>query len=130
MWVIGGLPPNGAKDDVGTFVYDPATGHWSTRKSPPVPGRGWEGACYQDRYVIVVGGHIAAGKGILWSDLALAYDTKEDRWMQVGNVIPGSGVINDVGVAIVGDQIFAAGAEGPRGTHFDLFRIGRIRKKP
>ena len=30
----------------------------------------------------------------------------------------------------MGDTIFVAGAEGPRGMHFDHFRIGRIRPAP
>jgi hypothetical protein len=77
--------------------------------------------------VILTGGTQHRESGVLWSDLSLVYDTKQDRWLRIDNPIPGSGVLNDVGIALIGDTIFAAGAEGPKGTHFDLLRIGRIR---
>ena len=129
LWVLGGIPNEGSAEPAGTWAYDPAKDAWTRKTPPPVPMAGWEGACYQDRYVIAVGGHIPHPGFAIWSDIALAYDIQKDQWLKVDGVIPGGAVVNDVGVALVGDTIFAAGGEGPRGTHFDYLRIGRIKGK-
>jgi len=63
----------------------------------------------------------------VWNDLPFVYDTHEDRWMKIENPLPPGAVFNDPGVCIIGETIYVAGAEGPRGSHFDHFLVGRIR---
>ncbi len=129
LWMVGGISPEpDPKALTDTLAYDPARDEWSRKAALPMGGHSWGAACYQDRYVIVVGGLVGYGKDQVWSDLAFAYDIRDDRWMKVENTIPGGAVMSDVGVGIVRDSIYAAGAEGPRGTHFDLLRVGRIRR--
>ena len=126
FYAIGGVTQGSPGAGNETLQYDPETDHWTKRAPFAAIGRGWEGRCYADRYVILVGGIIEATADPQWNDLAFAYDTRDDRWYKIENTIPGGAVINDVGLAIVGDTIFAAGAEGPKGTHFDYLRIGHI----
>ena len=63
---------------------------------------------------------------MIWSDLTLAYDTQEDQWLQVEGVLPPGAVFNDPGVVIIGDTIYVLGAEGPDGSHYNYFLIGKI----
>ena len=127
LYMIGGLGPVWTEPVFDTLSYDPEKDHWERRAPAPIAAEGWEAGCFANRYVIVTGGTQHRESGIFWSDLALAYDTKEDRWLRIDGAIPGGAVINDVGIALIGDSIFAAGAEGPKGTHFYWLRIGRIR---
>lgn len=129
LWVVGGISPEpNAAAMTDTLSYDPEKDVWTRKAALPVGGHSWGAACYQERFVMVVGGLTGYGDSQVWSDLVFAYDTRDDRWMKVEHAIPGGAVMSDVGVAIVGDTIYAAGAEGPKGTHFDLLRVGRIRR--
>jgi N-acetylneuraminic acid mutarotase len=129
LYVLGGL--TFAPSDEGTrgakiklresLSYDPALDRWTRLADPPVAISGWEGAVIGKRYIIVVG-----GVSNYWSDLALVYDTKHDRWMRVENSLPTGGVLNDAGVSIIGETIYVAGGEGPGGSHFNHLLIGRV----
>jgi hypothetical protein len=35
-------------------------------------------------------------------------------------------VFNDPGVVVIGDTIYVLGAEGPSGSHWNYFLVGRI----
>jgi hypothetical protein len=128
LWVIGGIRENPQQALSDNLSYDPMLDRWTARRAFPVAGHSWGAVCYQNRYAIVIGGVLGL-PDFIWSDLAFAYDIREDRWLRVDKTIPGSGVMSDVGVAIAGDTVYAAGAEGPKGTHFDYFLIGRIHGK-
>jgi N-acetylneuraminic acid mutarotase len=116
-----------------TLSYDPHSDEWARHKTMPFFLSGWEGATYQDRYVILIGGVEAKeiseekmGQNT-WNDIIFAYDTKYDRWMRLESLTPPGGVYNDPGVVIVGDSIYVVGGEGPRGSHFDHFLVGKIK---
>ena len=112
-----------------TVCYDPARDRWTRRTAPPTPICGWEAATFADRYLIAVGGVIGSKSDLgfrLWNDLSLAYDTSEDRWLKIEGPLPPGGVFNDSGVCILDDTIYVAGAEGPSGTHFNYWLVGKI----
>ena len=105
-----------------SLCYDPKLDKWTRLADPPAMISGWEGAAYNRRYVIIVG-----GVSNRWSDLAFVYDTTSDRWMRIANPLPSGGVLNDTGVCIIDDTIYVAGGEGPGGSHFNHFLVGKIK---
>ena len=112
--------------------YDPQADQWTPIAKPPVWVSGWAAATYRDRYIIIVGGCVGPTEvpytnANLWNDIAFVYDTEADQWSKISSVIPPGGVYNDSGVVIIGDTIYVAGGEGPRGSHFNHFAIGRIK---
>ncbi|MBN2311240.1 MAG: hypothetical protein JXR94_19840 [Candidatus Hydrogenedentes bacterium] len=135
LYVFGGLTwtepdtPRGVRQ---TLRYDPAADRWETRTPPPLAVSAWEGALYAGRYAILVGGverrEGAAPASLVWCDLAWAYDLEGDRWLQIEGALPPGAVFNDPGVAVIGDTIYVAGAEGPYGSHYNYFLAGRIKK--
>ncbi len=136
LYLFGGITWNESNTVVPTpetLRYHPDTNTWTTHTPPPLPISGWEGATYQHRYAINVGGVVrpASGKDedLIWSDLCVAYDMESDRWMQVNGALPPGAVFNDPGVVILGDTIYVLGAEGPHGTHYNYFLIGQITRK-
>ncbi len=54
----------------------------------------------------------------------------QDRWMRIASPLPPGAVFNDPGVCIIGDTIYVAGGEGPGGSHFNHFLIGKIKPRP
>ena len=136
LYLFGGITwdeDNATVATPETLRYDAAAGTWTVLAPPPLPVSGWEGALYQGRYAINVGGVVrpapGTGEEMIWSDLALAYDTQEDQWLQVDGVLPPGAVFNDPGVVIIGDTIYVLGAEGPDGSHFNYFLIGQINQE-
>ena len=129
LYVLGGLTITDVemKRVQETLCYDPAKDEWAPRADPPAPISGWAGDTYENRYIIVVGGVV--GKET-WSDLPFVYDTKEDRWMKIESPLPPGAFFNDSGVRIIGDTIYVIGGEGPHGSHFNHFLIGRIKAAP
>ena len=131
LYVLGGLTyrPAGKKSKsvrlAETLRYDPKRDRWTRLADPPLPISGWEGATYGDRYIIVIGGVV--GPDTLWNDLPFVYDVQEDRWSKIDSPIPVGATFNDSGVCITGDTIYVIGGEGPRGSHFNHFLIGRIK---
>lgn len=105
-----------------TLRYDPAKDRWQQLADFPVPISGWETDVYAQRYLIAIGG--AARH---WNDVPFVYDTQSDRWMRIDSPLPPGGLFNDPGVCIIGDTIYVIGGEGPGGSHFNLFLIGKIR---
>ena len=83
------------------------------------------GSTYAGRYLILIGG--VAGPGTLWNDIPFVYDVQEDRWSKIGSPIPVGATFNDSGVCITGATLYVIGGEGPRGSHFNHFLIGRIK---
>ena len=136
LYLFGGITWDEANNVVPTeetLRYDPASDTWTQKTAPPVPVSGWEGALYQNRYAINIGGvvrtsprHLDELDELVWSDLCLAYDSQDDRWMRVDGALPPGAVFNDAGVVIIGDTIYVLGAEGPYGSHYDYFLIGTI----
>jgi hypothetical protein len=133
LYLMGGITWNEQNQTVPTpetLRYDVAADAWERRTPPPVPVSGWEGALYVGRYILNVAGVVRPTPGsnedLIWSDLVLAYDTKEDRWLQVADALPPGAVFNDPGVVVIGDAIYVLGAEGPDGSHYDYFLIGEI----
>ncbi|MCF6287468.1 MAG: hypothetical protein L3K26_20140 [Candidatus Hydrogenedentes bacterium] len=133
LYLFGGITwraDNAIAPTPETLRYDPNTDTWTPLASLPVPISGWEGALYANRYAINVAGAVrpepGSGEGLVWSDLVLAYDTERDRWMKVGGALPPGAVFNDPGVVVIGDTIYVLGAEGPHGTHYNYFLVGRI----
>ena len=135
FYVLGGLTFEKTENTGRTrrlqqsWRYDPAKDRWTQIASPPVPISGWEAAPYDNRYIICVGGVMAVkSQETIWNDIPLVYDTKDDRWLQLtGSPTPPAATLNDPGVCIHGNQIYVAGAEGPKGSHFDHFLIGTIK---
>ena len=136
LWVFGGLSFQslGKKNSRGrlpeTLSYDPATDRWSRHAPAPVEISGWGGAAYLDRYVILIGGH-GGPRGVRarMNVTPLVYDTAEDCWLRLEqSVTPTGGDLNDPGVAICGDAIYVAGAEGAGGTHYNHWLVGRIER--
>lgn len=115
-----------------TLSYDPLLDSWETHAPMPFYLSGWEGATFRDRYVILIGGveaEVVSAEKMgrnTFNDMAFAYDTVDDRWLRLDGLTPPGGVYNDPGVVIVGDRIFVVGGEGPRGSHFDHFLLGKI----
>lgn len=106
------------------LTYDPAQDKWMRLADPPLAVSGWQGAAYRDRFIIVVGG---AAKN--WNDVPFVYDTRTGRWMRAASPLPPGGLFNDPGVVIIGDTIYVAGGEGPGGSHFNHFLIGKIHSR-
>ena len=137
FYIFSGLTFDGNKRSAWVdecLTYDPRSDQWTRISKPPVWVSGWEGATYRDRYIIIVGGCVGPttdpySNGNLWNDLAFVYDTENDRWGRMEGTIPPAGVYNDAGVAIIGDTIYVAGGEGPRGSHFNHLAVGHIRLK-
>lgn len=136
LYVFGGItwnPDNTIAPTAETLRYDVTADTWTSLTPPPLPISGWEGALYDDRYALNVGGVVRpqpdSSEDLIWSDNVLAYDLHEDTWLQVGGALPPGGVFNDPGVVIIGDTIYVLGAEGPHGSHYNYFLIGEIAKK-
>ncbi len=110
-----------------TLCYEPATDQWTRRTDPPAAISGWSGGTYQNRYVIVVGGVVGNGT---WNDLPFAYDAKEDRWLKIESPMPPGALFNDSSVCIIENTIYVLGGEGPHGSHFNHFLVGRIKNVP
>ncbi|MCP4641594.1 MAG: hypothetical protein GY851_14215 [bacterium] len=132
LYVFSGLTWDESNDLYGTpetLRYEPAADTWDKLAPPPLAMSGWEGALYADRFAIIVGGvERRVGAKIGWSDLVWAYDIQDNQWLRVNGLLPPGAVFNDPGVAIVGDTIYVAGAEGPYGSHYNYFLVGRIRR--
>ena len=134
LYLLGGVSWTESDGMVGTqetLRYDPKADRWDCLTPPPLAISGWEGDLYANRYALAVGGVVHAERGddlssLVWSDLAWAYDTKEDRWLRVGGALPPGAVFNDPGVAVVDDTLYVMGAEGPHGSHYNFFLVGRI----
>jgi len=129
MYVLGGLTfdPGPRQMRLRYAVsYDPEQDEWARHRDLPVPVSGWEGATYADRYILLVGGVVAMPHDDLWNDQPLAYDTKLDCWLRVEGLLPPGALFNDAGVCVIGDRIYVAGGEGPFGSHFNYFLIGKI----
>jgi hypothetical protein len=133
LYLFGGITWNESNEVMATresLQYDLQEDRWEKRTPPPLGISGWEGALYADRHAILVGGVVHPEPGVsapvAWSDLAWAYDLHEDEWLRMDGKLPPGAVFNDPGVAIVGDTIYVLGAEGPDGSHFNYFMIGRI----
>ncbi len=105
-----------------SLSFDPVHDKWAHLADAPIPISGWQSAPYRDRYLIVVG-----GASTLWNDVPFLYDVVADRWMRIASPLPPGGLFNDPGVAIIEDTIYVAGAEGPGGSHFNHFLVGKIR---
>ncbi len=132
LYVFGGLTwgePNVPVGTRQTLCYDPETDSWEKRTPPPLAMSGWEGALYGGRYAILVGGVERRSGDIGWSDLVWAYDVQEDLWLRVEGVLSPGAVFNDPGVAVIGDMIYVVGAEGPYGSHYNYFLIGKIEEE-
>ena len=131
LYVLGGLSFTPTEEGVRgpkikhaeALAYDPVGDQWTRLADPPMAVSGWEAAPYRGRYIIAIG-----GVSKRWSDLAFVYDTKDDRWMKMENPLPVGGVVNDAGVCVIGDTIYIAGGEGPGGSHFNHFLIGKIQR--
>ena len=133
MFVLGGLTIAGKQRYArltSVLSFDPWQDRWSQHAEAPVPISGWEGAAYADRYVILIGGVVDLEGKLLWNDVPLAYDAQLDRWLRVDGPLPPGSLFNDAGVCIVGDTIHVVGAEGPFGSHFNYFLVGKIRAAP
>jgi len=130
LYVFGGVTYTGSGKERPSprariqeaLSYDPAQDKWTRLADPPVPVSGWQGAAYGNRHIIVVG-----GTSTLWNDVPFVYDTKADRWMRIDSPLPPGGLFNDSGVCLIGDTIYVAGGEGPGGSHFSHFLVGRIK---
>ena len=130
LYILGGLTltetekgTRGSKIKLkDSLCYDPARNQWRRLTDSPVAISGWEGAPYKRRYIVIIG-----GVSKRWNDLAFVYDTKEDRWLKIDNPLPVGGVLNDAGVCVIGDTIYIAGGEGPGGSHFNHFLVGKIK---
>jgi hypothetical protein len=131
FWVLAGLKFSDARKQIrldDTLCYDPVNDQWAQHAKAPVAISGWEGAAYDDRYIIAVGGVIGEAQGgKLWNDIPMAYDTQKDRWFRIEGPLPAGAVFNDPGVCIIGDTIYVAGAEGPGGSHFNHWLVGKIK---
>ena len=133
MLVLGGLtiPAKGRYTRLASALsFDPRQDKWAPLADISVPISGWEGAAYADRYVILVGGVVDLEGKLLWNDVPLVYDAQEDRWLRVDGPLPPGSLFNDAGVCVIGDTIYVVGAEGPFGSHFDYFLVGKIKAKP
>lgn len=133
LYLFGGLTWDEAGTTLGvneTVRYDPSSDRWQTLKPSPLVVSGWEGALYAERYAILTGGVMRPARGlasnIVWSDVVWAYDTQMNRWLSVQGFLPPGAVFNDPGVAILGETIYVIGAEGPAGSHYNYFLVGRI----
>lgn len=117
-----------------TLSYDPRSDEWTQHADAPFLISGWEGDVYDGRYVLLAGGVEAVAVSDekmgqnTWNDLVFAYDTVEDRWLRLDGKMPPGGVYNDPGVVVDGETIYVAGGEGPLGSHFNHFLVGKIRR--
>ncbi len=135
LYLFGGLTWNEANETTPlreSLRYDPKEDTWDRVAPPPLSITAWEGGLYAGRYAIMVGGVLRdeadASVPIVWSDLAMAYDIEKDQWLRIDGVLPPGAVFNDPGVAVIGDDIYVLGAEGPNGSHFNYFLIGHIKR--
>ena len=108
-----------------TLSYDPVQDKWMRLADPPVPISGWQSAVYGNRYIIIIG-----GVSTHWNDVPFVYDAGTDHWLRIDSPLPPGGLFNDSGVCIIGETIYVAGGEGPGGSHFNHFLVGRIRANP
>ncbi len=139
FYVFGGLtmvedqqttPPRQVRRKLQqTYCYDPRNDRWREAAPFPLPISGWEAERFSDRYILLAGGVALAadGRGNHWNDMLFVYDAKEDRWLRLDGPLPTGGVLNDTGVCIVGDTIYVAGGEGPRGSHWNHLLVGKVR---
>ena len=111
-----------------TLSFTTQENKWKKHTPPPIGVSGWEAALFKKRYAMITGGVYRPDpeSPMIWSDLTLVYDTQEDQWFQVEGVLPPGAVFNDPGVVIIGDTIYVLGAEGPGGSHYNYFLIGKI----
>ena len=105
-----------------SLSYDPRRNQWTRLTDPPIAISGWQGAVFENRYVIIVG-----GVSTLWNDVAFVYDTRTDRWLRIDGPLPPGALFNDPGICILGNTIYVAGSEGPGGSHFNYFLVGQFR---
>lgn len=136
LYLFGGLTWNRANQTLGlreTVAYNPRQDKWQQKTAPPLAVSGWEGALFEKRYALLVGGVVRSATEpvtpMIWSDLAWAYDSSEDQWLQVDGLLPPGAVFNDPGVAIINNTIYVLGAEGPYGSHYNYWLVGKINKK-
>ncbi|MAT15123.1 MAG: hypothetical protein CMJ46_07615 [Planctomyces sp.] len=136
MYLFGGVTWN--KDGKAerfneTWRYLPGDDIWEKKQPAPAQISGWEGALYQNRYALLVGGVIQdtdpeAKNPMVWSDLCWAYDLKEDEWLRIEGYLPPGAVFNDPGVVMFDDTIYVLGAEGPYGSHYNYLLVGHIER--
>ncbi len=136
LYVFGGVTWDETQNSVGvreTWRYSPAQDRWEKRTPPPVAISGWAGALFLNRYAVIVGGIMREkdkpGRTSYWSDLAWAYDVRDDRWLQVTGTLPPGAVFNDPAVAILDHTLYVLGGEGPKGSHYNYFLTGEIKPK-
>ena len=122
------------------YCYDLATDSWTQLKTFPDYVAGWEGEAYKDRYIICIGGvrfRTDNPQDMIWNSKLFLYDTQDDTWYRMEGDLPKTKwssnpaaphltTLHDPGVCIIGDTIYAAGAEGPEATHSDYFLVGKI----
>jgi Kelch motif/Galactose oxidase, central domain len=137
IYLFGGLTwnSNGSTSRIReTMRYDPVQDKWKRLKAPPVAISGWEAGLYKNRYAIMAGGVMQSDDKLstkmIWSDLVWSYDLQKDKWARVKGPLPPGAVFNDPGVSIIGDTIYVLGAEGPAGSHYNYFLIGKIKTAP
>jgi hypothetical protein len=136
LYVFGGITWNANNATLGlreTLHYNPQSNTWQTKTPPPIAVSGWEGALHAGRYGLLVGGVTRPEREpvtpMVWSDLVWAYDVEDDAWMRVEGKLPPGAVFNDPGVVVLGDTIYVIGAEGPHGSHYNYFLVGKISKQ-
>ncbi len=131
LYVLGGITWDKENRIIATpetLSYSSEKNVWTKHTPPPISISGWEAALYNDRYAIATGGVVRLNPDspLIWSDLSFAYDTQNDQWLRIDGELPPGAVFNDPGVVIIGDTIYVLGAEGPYGSHYNYFLIGKI----
>ncbi len=137
LYLFGGLSWNEEGETVGTretLRYDANRDRWQQMEPPPLAISGWEGALYDGRYALLAGGVVRPnskkqGAALIWSDLVWAFDTQDDCWLRVAGKLPPGAVFNDPGVVVLGETMYVLGAEGPHGSHYNYFLVGRVQPK-
>lgn len=136
LYLFGGMTwtkpdPNRPDRLIETLCYDPKADRWTALKPLPLPVSGGAAAVYANRYAIVIATDDISGRSDakIWSDLVLVYDLEDDRWLRVTNPEPTGGVLGDPGMVCIADKVYVAGGEGPGGTHFNYFLIGKVSPK-
>lgn len=133
LYLFGGVTwtKSGARRVGETVRYNPQSDQWQQQSPPPLAISGWEGALYRNRFALLAGGVAQPDDNspgdIIWSDLVWAYDCVDDRWLRVEGKLPPGAVFNDPGVVVVGETIYVLGAEGPFGSHYNYFLVGKIK---
>ena len=125
-----------AKGNWGTLAdawsYDPARDKWERLPDLPFDISAM-GAAYADRYVFLLGGARVSNApeaqgGWIWGLPIVVYDTQTRKYFTVAGRVPTPGdIFGDVGVIFIGDTIYVVGGEGPGGTHYNWFRVGRFK---